>query len=199
MRKTTKDNESAKRVFDDQSLEINLEKPELKNKGENEFIEINEQIYSQMLNSYSKSIAWSIWIKIILKITFFAIIVYILFEVLRFFSDSLNYIFNIITVENISRLSMESVLSAMTIIVPPICSLIVAFIKLPEIIAKYLFNKNEDKSMKSIVKSIQDHDRKVYKINFQEAAKKLLSMQNGESMNKEKELKENNKKSRKNK
>lgn len=47
-------------------------------------------------------------------------------------------------------------------IVPSISSLIVAFIKIPEIIAKYLFNTKEDDNMNAIIKHIQDHDIKMY-------------------------------------
>ena len=119
----------------------------------------------------------------------------ILVSVLVFFHSSLNYVYKIITVNNISQLSMESVLSVATMIVPSICSLIVAFIKLPEIIAKYLFNKNEDNSMNSIITSIQVHDREVYKMtHFHEAADKLLESQNDKSTSGKKEPKENSKK-----
>lgn len=54
------------------------------------------------------------------------------------------------------------VLSMATIILPAISSLIVAFIKIPEIIAKYLFNTQEDDNMNKIIKNIQDYDRDMF-------------------------------------
>ena len=49
-----------------------------------------------------------------------------------------------------------------TVILPYVCSLIVAFIKIPETIAKYLFNTDEDRYMDSMIKNIQDYDKSVF-------------------------------------
>lgn len=49
-----------------------------------------------------------------------------------------------------------------TIVFPAISSLIVAFIKIPQIIAQYLFNVEEDSYMNSIIKNIQDYDKAMF-------------------------------------
>lgn len=50
----------------------------------------------------------------------------------------------------------------MTVLVPTISSLIVAFLKIPQIIAKYLFNIEEDNLMNSIIKNIQKYDKVMF-------------------------------------
>ena len=57
---------------------------------------------------------------------------------------------------------MEAILSLITVILPSISSLIVAFIKIPEIIARYLFNIKEDNYMNSVIKNIQDYDKSMF-------------------------------------
>lgn len=52
----------------------------------------------------------------------------------------------------------------MTILVPSITSLIVAFVEIPKIIAQYLFNVQEDSFMDSVIKNIQDYDKAMYEL-----------------------------------
>lgn len=61
---------------------------------------------------------------------------------------------------------MEAILSIVTIVVPAISSLIVAFIKIPEIIAQYLFNTKEDENMNLIIKNIQDYDTAMFEMEY---------------------------------
>lgn len=50
----------------------------------------------------------------------------------------------------------------MTVLVPAISSLIVAFLKIPQIIAEYLLNMKEDNLMNSIIKNIQEYDKVMF-------------------------------------
>ena len=49
--------------------------------------------------------------------------------------------------------------------IPAISSLIVALLKIPEIIAEYLFNTEEDYFMNEIIRNIQEHDKAMYAMN----------------------------------
>lgn len=43
--------------------------------------------------------------------------------------------------------------------------MIVALLKIPEIIAEYLFNTEEDYFMNEIIRNIQEHDKAMYAMN----------------------------------
>lgn len=138
---------------------------EYKNNSYESLIFEHGNAYSEMLTYYKNNIIASVVIKWVLKVLFFVCIMGILLTLLIYFKKSLDYIFQIIKEENISDISIESVLGIISIVVPPICTLIVAFLKLPKLIGKYLFNKNEDDDMNVVIQSIQNHDREIYGIN----------------------------------
>ncbi len=54
------------------------------------------------------------------------------------------------------------IVSVVTVLVPAISSLIVAFLKIPQIIAEYLLNMKEDNLMNSIIKNIQEYDKVMF-------------------------------------
>jgi len=119
--------------------------------------------YSSLLSIYVKSTRTSIIIKNILKCLFFFITMGTLVAVVFFFYFVLRYVFvSFDKIENINNISIEMILSMVTIILPAISSLIVAFVKIPEIIAKYLFNIQEDDNMNKIIKNIQDYDKDMF-------------------------------------
>ena len=66
--------------------------------------------------------------------------------------------------DNLNDISFESILGIFTILLPALSSLIVAFLKIPEIIAQYLFNIEEESYMSSIIKNIQDYDTGMYEL-----------------------------------
>ena len=68
--------------------------------------------------------------------------------------------------DNLNGVTMEAILSIVTIVIPAISSLIVAFIKIPEIIAQYLFNTKEDENMSLIIKNIQDYDTAMFEMEY---------------------------------
>lgn len=119
--------------------------------------------YSKLLEIYVTSAKVNIVIKYILKTLFFIITMGTLVAVVCFFYFTLNYVFeNFGKFENLNDISMEAILGMLTVIVPSISSLIVAFIKIPKIIAEYLFNVKEDNDMNSIIKNIQDYDKAMF-------------------------------------
>lgn len=120
-------------------------------------------IYTEILDIYVKSIQFNIHIKFFFKLFFFIATMAILGIILYYFCKVVNY-----TLANFSDILMlkENMLDVLTmslsVVFPSVCSLIVALIKIPEIIAKYLFDTDEDKYMDSVIKNIQDYDKDMY-------------------------------------
>lgn len=101
--------------------------------------------------------------KNILKVLFFIITMGSLISVVYIFYWTLKYAFGIIDKFNdLNDISIEAVLSIVTIILPAISSLVVGFLKIPKIIAKYLFNVEEDNFMNSVIKNIQEYDKVMF-------------------------------------
>ena len=70
-----------------------------------------------------------------------------------FFKESLEYAFDFFgKVKDVNEISIEAILSVVTILVPAKTSLVVAFVEIPKIIAQYLFNVQEDNFMDSVIK-----------------------------------------------
>lgn len=119
--------------------------------------------YSILLKTYVQTTETSAKIKNILKCLFFIITMGTMVAVVFFFYYTLRFVISSFNkIDNINNISLEMILSMATIILPAISSLIVAFIKIPEIIAKYLFNIQEDDNMNKIIKNIQDYDRDMF-------------------------------------
>lgn len=119
--------------------------------------------YSDLLEIYVSSVRCNVIIRNILKILFFVITMGCLVTVVYFFCRSINYSFSIfVRFNNASDITWEVIVSVVTVLVPTISSLIVAFLKIPKIIAEYLFNINEDNLMNSIIKNIQKYDKVMF-------------------------------------
>ncbi len=84
----------------------------------------------------------------------------ILVAVVIIFALSLKYAYT--KYSSLASVNVASIVSVSTVILPSISSLMIAFIKLPKIIAKYLFNIQEDRYMNSVIKNIQDYDRSMF-------------------------------------
>lgn len=129
--------------------------------------EIHDTYYSHLLFDYILNARKTLKQKRRLKTLFFVIIMSIFVLTFFCFYKSLQDITNIVkTVSNENGVlqNNETIIEILTIIVPPLLSVIVAFIKIPKIIAKYLFNIKEDEYMTSIINSLQDYDRSIYSI-----------------------------------
>lgn len=133
----------------------------LKEESETQKLEAlkHSKIYSELLKIYVTSVKENIVMKKQFKIIFFITTIGILIIIVVLFILSFIFVFNNIRkFSNLNDITIEAILGMITILLPSITSLIVAFIKIPEIIAQYLFNTNEDNYMDSIIKSIQNHD-----------------------------------------
>jgi len=119
------------------------------------------------LNFYNKSIKASARLKIWLKVVFFIVVMGALGYVTYYFGKTLEFSFDIIE-SNKSvkdyKVIMKDILGIITVIVPAIASLIVAFLNIPEIIAQYLFNVEEDYQINAIIKNIQDYDIRMFEL-----------------------------------
>ncbi len=119
--------------------------------------------YTRLLDIYVNSAKQNITMKKWFKIIFFIVTMCLLVSVVCFFFITLSYAFKSFNkFDNLNDITLEAILSIVTIVVPAISSLIVAFIKLPEIIAQYLFNAEEDVNMATIIKNIQDYDKTMF-------------------------------------
>jgi len=123
--------------------------------------------YSKLLDIYVDSAHQNITMKKWFKIIFFIVTMCSLISVVILFFLTLLYAFHSFDkFDNLNGVTMEAILSIVTIVIPAISSLIVAFIKIPEIIAQYLFNTKEDENMSLIIKNIQDYDTAMFEMEY---------------------------------
>lgn len=121
--------------------------------------------YSKLLDIYVKSTKQNIRMKSFYKFVFFIITMGLLVGVTYYFKETLEYAFNFFSsIEEIEKISIEAILSVVTVLIPAIVSLVVAFMEIPKIIAQYLFNVEEDNFMDSVIKNIQDYDKAMYEL-----------------------------------
>lgn len=119
--------------------------------------------YSKLLDNYVDSASKNMTIKKWFKIFFFGVTMCLLVAIVIIFFITLSYAFKSFNkFINLNDVTLEAILSIITVIIPAISSLIVAFIKIPEIIAQYLFNTKEDENMNLIIKNIQDYDTAMF-------------------------------------
>lgn len=119
--------------------------------------------YSKLLDIYVDSANQNITMKKWFKIIFFIVTMCSLISVVVLFFLTILYAFySFNKFDDLNGVTTQAILSVVTIVVPAISSLIVAFIKIPEIIAQYLFNTKEDENMNLIIKNIQDYDTAMF-------------------------------------
>lgn len=119
--------------------------------------------YSKLLDSYVVSAQQNMTMKKWFKLIFFAVTICSFIAVVYFFYLALQYAINSFDkYDNLNSVTTEAILSIISVLIPAISSLIVAFIKLPEIIAQYLFNAEEDNNMNLVIKNIQDYDKAMF-------------------------------------
>lgn len=153
------------------------------NQGSNDeryllYIEHGNQ-YTDLLRFYIKNVRISNILKIIFKILFFVIIILIMVGLSIFFGYSIYNSFKIIGNLDITQdNSVESIIGVIGTLIPSFTTLLVSIIKLPEIIAKYLFNRKEEEHMAKIIENIQNYDVQIYSIE-KEAKEFVKKQQNG--------------------
>lgn len=102
---------------------------------------------NKLKNKLKKYFFWSIIISMAIMILVFAFSIY----------SSFNIISGIDKTEHNTN-AISSVIGAITSIIPSLATMLVSLIKLPKIIAEYLFNIEEDTNMIKIIKKIQSYD-----------------------------------------
>lgn len=123
--------------------------------------------YSKLLDFYVDSANQNIKMKKWFKIIFFVVTMLSLIAIVYLFFKTFRYAYNSFDkFDSLNEITLEAILSVVTIIIPAISSLIVAFIKIPEIIAEYLFNTKEDENMSIIIKNIQDYDKAMFEMEY---------------------------------
>lgn len=148
---------------------INIDDIYIEEKHKPHSVEIlkHSKNYSKLLDFYVDSAKENIKMKKWFKIIFFIVTMLSLIAIVYLFFKTFRYAFNSFNkFDNLNKVTLEAILSVVTIIVPAISSLIVAFVKIPEIIAEYLFNTKEDENMSVIIKNIQDYDKAMFEMEY---------------------------------
>lgn len=115
--------------------------------------------YIDILNTYKIQISSSIEEKKKLKEKFFNVIKNVMYWLIFVFIITIIFsiiLFGIMAYKNYDSIAV--VTGAIATIISSFSTMIVSIFKLPKIVAEYLFNKEEDKSMDGIIKNIQQYE-----------------------------------------
>ncbi len=111
------------------------------------------QQYTEILDTYSKHLNKTLSLKRLMKKVFFWVAVGIMGFCI------LGIIAFVIVVAANAKNENFNIQDYIVPLFTSITSFLTVFIVIPKIIAKYLFNSNEDDVMKNVVSSIQDYDK----------------------------------------
>lgn len=115
--------------------------------------------YIKILKTYNKHIRSTIEKKNELKQKFFKTIKFIMCALTILFGCSLICsLFIFVLMIKYEYQSAAVITGAITALISSFVTMTLSIFKLPEIIAEYLFNKNEDVLMSEIIKNIQNHE-----------------------------------------
>ena len=115
--------------------------------------------YIDILKAYEKHISDSVSKKSALKDKFFSLINGLMKTLIVLFFISVIVAFGIFVLMILNNYeSVAIIIGAVTGMVSTVSTLILSIFKLPEIIAQYLFNVEEDKYMIDIIKNIQNYE-----------------------------------------
>lgn len=147
----------------------------------NEVLKHHER-YTRLLSTYVNNTRINLYAKNLIKVTFFIITMWIWITLIILFKSSFHEVLKIINSQNVNEDYIKSTIDLLAALVPSLISLITSFIVIPKIIAKYLFNMKEEKSMIEIIKSLQTYDNELYKYTYN---KELLAhtLTNRENVN----------------
>ncbi len=115
--------------------------------------------YIAILQTYDNQIKKSVDNKIKLKNRFFNFILSLMYILIALFVLSVVaslFLFRTMVIKDNS--SSGVIAGAITGMISTFSTMLLAIIKLPRIMAKYLFNKNEDKLMNKVIKNIQTYE-----------------------------------------
>lgn len=126
--------------------------------------------YVGILDTYKKQISNSVEKKNELKKKFFGTIKIIMhFLTIIFFISIVVSLMLFYTMIANNYSSAEIIAGAITTLISSFVTMILSIFKLPEIIAEYLFNKEEDKLMSEIIKNIQEYEIDAVKYEIENA------------------------------
>lgn len=125
--------------------------------------EKHTQKYTELLQNYIAHTKSSNEIKNTYKKIFFWVIMTIMVALAVLFIITISSALHII--EKLSGAgSIESIVGVITTVVSSFVTMLVSLFKLPQIIAEYLFNPEEDKNMATIIGDIQKYNIGMYTI-----------------------------------
>lgn len=140
------------------------------------------QAYVDILNTYKTQINDSVKNKNELKTKFFWLISIIMTVLTALFIISIYWsfkAFNLMIKNDYESVSV--IVGAVTGMITTLSTMILSIFKLPEIIASYLFNKEEDNQMIEIIKNIQAYELQAVKLEKLEILKQVARIENAES------------------
>lgn len=111
--------------------------------------------YTALVDAYTQQLAINAKSKKDLKERFFNVMCTIIFFMIFSFIGTLVFTFDLLFKKNISPTIISGIIPA---IISSFVTMLTAILKLPQIIANYLFNKDEDNQMVEIIKSIQRYE-----------------------------------------
>lgn len=123
------------------------------------------QAYVDILSTYKEQINEAVIKKNELKEGFFTLIsvIMLLLTILFIGSVILSFSLFIIMIKNDYE-SVSVIVGAVTGMITTLSTMILSIFKLPEIVAKYLFNKKEDDHMIEVIKNIQKYELESVKL-----------------------------------
>ena len=124
--------------------------------------------FVKLLDEYKTQVKNSSENKNKLKKDFFKVICVIMYTMIAAFIGTLACTLYILYTKDIS---LSVISGAITAIISSFVTMLTAILKLPQIIANYLFNKDEDNQMVEIIKSIQQYEIGLAKSNYEAVEK----------------------------
>lgn len=119
--------------------------------------------YIKLVKAFEKHFNKNSKSKIKLKKYFFYVMCVIIFAMIFSFIGTLVFTFKLLFTKNISPSIISGIIP---VIISSFVTMLTAILKLPQIIANYLFNKDEDNQMVEIIKSIQQYEVDISKSEY---------------------------------
>ena len=141
------------------------------------------QAYVNILDTYKTQINNSVTKKNELKTMFFWLISIIMGLLTLLFIGSIifSFIAFVLMIEN-NYESVSVIVGAVTGMITTLSTMILSIFKLPEIVANYLFNKEEDNQMVAIIKNIQEYELEAVKVEKLAITEQEKEIANSEEM-----------------
>ena len=134
-------------------------------------------VYVDFLTQYKIQLSSSMSTKNILKGCVFGVIVFVMLVVVVAFLVVVWRAFDLLKLNS----SIETVTASAVSIVSSFVTVIVAILKLPQIVASYLFNKEEDNLMKEVISNIQNYEIKAIEMDVKRLTKTVAGSLGGEN------------------